>query len=125
MPVFSISATAARKNSIYGKCGLDAAQSGQAGGDHLPGRGSKRLKEEVRHILQIQLEDNVKAHILQPDGSYEKIDKRGKTLVCAQEYFCEGGSAPCKDREREASGAGIYSDGSGGSIRKKSAGPKT
>ena len=49
----------------------------------------QRLKEEVRHILQIQLEDNVKAHILQPDGSYEKIDKRGKTLVCAQEYFCE------------------------------------
>ena len=49
----------------------------------------QRLKEEVRHILQIQLEDNVKAHILQPDGSYEKIDKRGKILVSAQEYFCE------------------------------------
>ena len=48
-----------------------------------------KLQEGVRHILQIQLEDNVKAHILQPDGSYEKIDKRGKTLVCAQEYFCE------------------------------------
>ena len=48
-----------------------------------------RLQEEVRHILQIQLDDNVKAHILQPDGSYEKIDKRGKTLICAQEYFCE------------------------------------
>ena len=26
----------------------------------------------------------------QPDGSYEKIDKRGKkTLICAQDYFCE------------------------------------
>lgn len=48
-----------------------------------------KLQEEVRHILQTQLDDNVKAHILQPDGSYEKIDKRGKTLVCAQEYFCE------------------------------------
>ncbi len=48
-----------------------------------------KIKEEVRHILQVQLDDNVKAHILQPDGSYEKIDKRGKTLVCAQEYFCE------------------------------------
>ena len=47
-----------------------------------------RLKEEVCHILQIQLEDNVKAHILQPDGQYEKIDKRGKTLLCSQDYFC-------------------------------------
>lgn len=47
------------------------------------------LKEQVRHILEIQLADNVKAHILQPDGSYEKIDKRGKVLLCAQDYFCE------------------------------------
>lgn len=47
------------------------------------------IKERVRHILQIQLEDNVKAHILQPDGSYEKVDKRGKVLLCAQDYFCE------------------------------------
>ena len=35
------------------------------------------------------MEDNVKAHILQPDGSYEKIDKRGKVLICAQDYFCQ------------------------------------
>ena len=47
-----------------------------------------RLREEARHILDIQLEDNVKAHILQPDGNYEKIDKRGKVLICAQDYFC-------------------------------------
>ena len=46
-----------------------------------------RLKEEVKHILHIQLADNVKAHILQPDGTYEKIDKRGKQLVNSQEYF--------------------------------------
>lgn len=48
-----------------------------------------RLKEEVKHILHIQLADNVKAHILQPDGTYEKIDKRGKQLVNSQEFFCE------------------------------------
>ena len=47
------------------------------------------LKKQVIHILQVQLEDNVKAHVLQPDGTYEKIDKRGKVLVCAQEQFCE------------------------------------
>lgn len=49
----------------------------------------EKLRERVRHILQIQLEDNVKAHILQPDGTYEKVDKRGKVLLCAQDYFCE------------------------------------
>ena len=47
------------------------------------------LKEQVIHILKVQLEDNVKAHILQPDGTYEKIDKRGKVLVTAQEQFCQ------------------------------------
>ncbi len=46
------------------------------------------LMEQVKHILTVQLEDNVKAHILQPDGSYAKIDKRGKKLVNSQEQFC-------------------------------------
>ena len=47
-----------------------------------------RLKEQVKHILDVQLKDNVKAHIMQPDGSYAKLDKRGKVLVNAQETFC-------------------------------------
>lgn len=47
------------------------------------------LKEQVRHILQIQLEDTMKAHIMQADGNYEKVDRRGKVLLCAQDYFCE------------------------------------
>lgn len=51
------------------------------------------LKEEVKHILDVQLKDNVKAHILQPDGSYEKIDKRGKVLVNSQEIFCREADA--------------------------------
>ena len=47
------------------------------------------LKKEVRHILEIQLADTLKAHELKADNGYEKIDKRGKALLCAQEYFCE------------------------------------
>lgn len=47
------------------------------------------LKEQVMHVLRVQLEDNVKAHILKPDGTYEKPDKRGKFLVSSQEQFCE------------------------------------
>ena len=47
------------------------------------------IKEEVMHIMDTLLKDNVKAHILQPDGTYEKVDKRGKVLVCSQEQFAE------------------------------------
>ncbi len=49
----------------------------------------ERLKKEVFHILQIQLEDNVKAHLLQPDNTYVKQDKRGKVLLDSQNYFCK------------------------------------
>lgn len=49
----------------------------------------EKIKKEVKHILDIQLADNVKAHFLHADGSYYKLDKRGKTLLCAQDYFCQ------------------------------------
>ena len=55
------------------------------------------------HILRVQLEDNVKAHILQPDGSYEKIDKRGKELITAQQQFCEEAVAAAEARKQELS----------------------
>lgn len=48
------------------------------------------LKEEVIHILDIQLADNRKRRILLPDGSYERIDRRGgKPALIAQDFFCE------------------------------------
>lgn len=55
------------------------------------------LKEKVLHILEVELDDNVKAHILNPDGTYEKIDKRGKALVNAQETFCQEAIQATKD----------------------------
>lgn len=51
------------------------------------------LEEDIinkaKHILEVELADNVKSHILQPDGTYEKVDKRGKVLVNSQTIFCE------------------------------------
>lgn len=47
------------------------------------------LKKEIFDILNIQLSDTVKAHILQKDGSYQKIDRRGKELINSQEVFCQ------------------------------------
>lgn len=59
----------------------------------------EKLKERLLHILDVQLNDNVKAHFLQPDGTYVKKDKRGKTLVISQEVFCEEALQAAKARE--------------------------
>lgn len=48
---------------------------------------NEHLKKEVLHVLEIQLRDTLKAQIKQPDGSYEKVDRRGKAALGAQEYF--------------------------------------
>ncbi len=50
---------------------------------------NEHLKKEVMHVLKIQLQDTMKAQIKQPDGTYEKVDRRGKPALCAQEYFVE------------------------------------
>ena len=60
-----------------------------------------RLMEEVRHILDIQLADNVKAHVLAADGTYEKIDKRGKVLLNSQQYFCDEAISRAAQPEEE------------------------
>ena len=49
----------------------------------------EEIKKEIRHILDLEFRDNVKAHILQPDGTYVKPDKRGKTLLNSQMEFCK------------------------------------
>lgn len=46
------------------------------------------LKEELLHILQSQLRDNVKASVLTSDGVYEKVSRRGKSRFQSQEAFC-------------------------------------
>ena len=46
------------------------------------------LTERLRHILDAELKDNLKAYFLQPDGSYAKLDKRGKVPFGSQDAFC-------------------------------------
>lgn len=59
----------------------------------------EKLKKEVKHILEIELSDNMKAHVLKSDGNYEKIDKRGKVLVNSQAQFCEEALAAVPGQE--------------------------
>lgn len=49
----------------------------------------EELKAELLHILQNQLKDTVKAHLLTPEGTYEKVDRRGKESFNSQEAFCK------------------------------------
>lgn len=50
---------------------------------------NEKLQKEIRHILDIQLADTKKAHILMPDGTYEKVDQRGKAPLNCHDYFRE------------------------------------
>lgn len=59
------------------------------------------LKEEVIEVLNVQLADTLKAHILVGE-TYEKVDKRGKTLLSSQMYFCE----QAKKKEKKINGEG-------------------
>ena len=49
----------------------------------------ERLKERVIYILETLLADTVKARVEKPDGTYERIERHGRDLVCAQDTFCE------------------------------------
>ena len=46
------------------------------------------LKKRVRHILDVELADTLKAHVLHADGNYEKVDRRGKIALSSQDVFC-------------------------------------
>ncbi len=62
----------------------------------------QELQEEVYHILETQLRDTVKAQFMQPDGTYEKLDRRGKEAVIAQDEFCKEYMARSQTQKKEA-----------------------
>jgi len=49
----------------------------------------EELKKKVVHILQMELADTKKAHYMQTDGTYLKLDKRGRKQMSSQEEFCK------------------------------------
>ena len=67
---------------------------------------SRENQVAAQHILDIQLSDNLKAHIMQPDGSYEKADLRGKKKICAQQIFMEEATERESRYIKEKSGEG-------------------
>lgn len=49
---------------------------------------NQTIKQDIIDLLKLQLNDTVKSHIQQSDGSYVKVDKRGKPLLNSQDYLC-------------------------------------
>ena len=49
----------------------------------------EQLKERIKKMLTLSLSDTVKARVQQSDGSYERIDKRGKEIIHSQMIFHE------------------------------------
>ncbi len=46
------------------------------------------IRQKAVHILQAQLKDNMKAHMLTPEGTYDKVNRRIQEPYCAQDEFC-------------------------------------
>jgi polyphosphate kinase len=49
--------------------------------------------ERIKDILDISLTDNQKAYIMKKDGTYRRVDKRGKTVNSQLEFYAEAQSA--------------------------------
>lgn len=64
----------------------------------------EKLKKEVIHILEIQMEDNLKAQMMNEKGVYVKVDRRGRKKLCAQEYFCNEAEERTKHKKSDSRG---------------------
>ena len=65
------------------------------------------LQEKLQDILDCQMRDTVKASMLQPDGSYEKADMRGREAFNAQLHFCHQAKAAAK-AEKEVGNQRVF-----------------
>lgn len=49
----------------------------------------EELKGKIKHILDVQLSDNLKAYRMNDDGEYVRIDRRGRKSLSSQKKFCQ------------------------------------
>ena len=47
------------------------------------------LRQQILEILQVLFNDTLKTRLLQSDGTYKRVDMRGRERLEAQLYFCE------------------------------------
>lgn len=75
------------------------------------------LKREVIDILDIQISDNMKAHIMGKDGIYKKVDRRGKKPVGAQMYFCKEAIDRAKIKDNKIKKTRVFEPMTAGDIK--------
>lgn len=61
------------------------------------------LKKKVYHILDRELKDNIKAHILTPDGTYVKDQVKRKKRINSQQVFVEEANSESEEVEIDSS----------------------
>ncbi|MDO4602037.1 MAG: RNA degradosome polyphosphate kinase [Eubacteriales bacterium] len=66
------------------------------------------IKKELVHILTLEFKDNVKAHLLKSDGSYEKQDKRGKILINSQMEFCREATEQAQEKQAKKEKSRVF-----------------
>ncbi len=59
------------------------------------------VKNRVIEILRVQLADTLKAHVLQPDGTYAKQDLRGREKLSAQDFFMKQALKQTRQEEKK------------------------
>ncbi|MDW7670722.1 MAG: RNA degradosome polyphosphate kinase [Bacillota bacterium] len=64
------------------------------------------IRSQVLEILKVHFADTLKTRMLQPDGTYKRVDMRGRERLEAQLYFCEKAREMDK-RQRQAASAAI------------------
>ncbi|MBM7614692.1 RNA degradosome polyphosphate kinase [Alkaliphilus hydrothermalis] len=61
----------------------------------------KGIRNRIVKMLTIEINDNVKTRVLNSQGIYHKIDKRGKQLIDTQRYFFSLASKQWQQQQRE------------------------
>ncbi len=56
-----------------------------------------KLRDKVRHILDVQLNDNMKSRFLDEDGSYAKQSRTTGKRITSQKVFCEEADKEVKE----------------------------
>lgn len=61
----------------------------------------ENVKKKAEHILQVELADTMQASVLKKDGTYEKVDRRGKEKINSQLIFCQEAVAAAKAAKQD------------------------
>lgn len=59
----------------------------------------KTQKDKLIHILDVMLRDTMKAQMLTAEGTYEKVDRRGKESLLAQNVFWQEAEEESKEKQ--------------------------